>query len=57
MEALGSSGLGFSAKQLPAATASGYIHIGTITGKLKGVIPATTPSGCRIVQLSIPVDT
>ena len=32
--------------------ASGIIHKGTMTGKLKGVMPATTPSGsCVIVQL------
>ena len=42
---------------LPAAIATGYIHIGTITGKLNGVMPATTPSGWRIVQLSMPVET
>jgi allophanate hydrolase subunit 1 len=46
-----------STKQLPAAIATGYIHIGTITGKLNGVMPATTPSGWRIVQLSMPVET
>jgi hypothetical protein len=33
-------------KLLPQASASGNIHIGTIAGKLNGVIPATTPSGC-----------
>jgi hypothetical protein len=55
--ALGSIGLGLSTKQLPAAMATGYIHIGTITGKLNGVMPATTPSGWRSVQLSMPVDT
>ena len=32
---------------LPHAIATGYIHIGTMTGKLNGVIPATTPSGWR----------
>jgi hypothetical protein len=56
-EAVGSSGLGLRMKQLPAAMATGYIHIGTITGKLNGVMPATTPSGWRIVQLSMPVET
>ena len=56
-EADGSSGLGLRTKQLPAAIATGYIHIGTITGKLNGVMPATTPSGWRIVQLSMPVET
>ena len=35
-------------KVLPQAIAIGYIHIGTIAGKLKGVMPATTPSGWRI---------
>ena len=34
-----------AAEVLPAAMAIGYIHIGTITGKLNGVMPATTPSG------------
>ncbi|MDT4831831.1 hypothetical protein FQZ97_653560 [compost metagenome] len=54
---LGSVGLGLSTKVLPAAMATGNIHMGTITGKLKGVIPATTPSGWRSVQLSMPVET
>ena len=35
-------------KAFPQAIAIGYIHIGTIAGKLKGVMPATTPSGWRI---------
>ena len=35
-------------KAFPQAMAIGYIHIGTMAGKLKGVMPATTPSGCRI---------
>jgi len=42
-------------KELPAAIATGNIHMGTITGKLNGVMPATTPKGCRRVQLSMPV--
>jgi allophanate hydrolase subunit 1 len=37
-----------STKVLPQAMAMGYIHIGTIAGKLNGVMPATTPSGWRI---------
>jgi hypothetical protein len=37
--------------------ATGNIQHGTMHGKLNGVMPATTPSGCRIVQLSMPVDT
>ena len=41
---------------LPQAIATGNIHIGTMHGKLNGVMPATTPSGWRIVQLSMPVD-
>ena len=53
----GSIGLGFSTKVFPAAMATGYIQAGTMTGKLKGVIPATTPSGWRKVQLSILVET
>jgi hypothetical protein len=32
----------------------GHIHKGTITGKLKGVIPTHTPSGTRSTVLSIP---
>ena len=56
-EALGSMGLGFKTKVLPQAMATGNIHIGTMTGKLNGVMPATTPRGWRIVQLSMPVET
>src|SRR5262245_52548415 len=44
----GSRSLGFNTNVLPQAIAIGYIHIGTIDGKLNGVIPATTPSGWRI---------
>ena len=44
-EGEGSSGLGLSTKVLPQAIATGNIHIGTITGKLNGVMPATTPKG------------
>ena len=55
--ALGSPRLGLSTKVLPQASATGNIHIGTITGKLNGVMPATTPSGWRSVQLSMPVET
>ena len=36
---------GFNIKQLPVVIARGIIHNGTIAGKLKGVIPATTPNG------------
>ncbi len=41
----------------PQAIATGNIHIGTMAGKLNGVIPATTPSGWRIEYASTPVDT
>src|SRR3978361_1058903 len=43
----GSRSLGLSTNVLPHAIAIGYIHIGTIAGKLNGVMPATTPSGWR----------
>ena len=33
----------------PHAIALANIHIGTIAGKLNGVMPATTPSGWRIM--------
>ena len=38
---------------LPQAIATGYIHIGTIAGKLNGVMPAQTPSGWRSEWVSI----
>ena len=41
-------------KVLPQASAIGNIHIGTIAGKLNGVMPAHTPSGWRIDQVSMP---
>jgi hypothetical protein len=47
-DAEGSFSDGFSTKQLPQAMAGAHIHMGTIAGKLNGVIPATTPSGWRI---------
>ncbi|MNV52615.1 hypothetical protein D3C71_1447170 [compost metagenome] len=40
-------------KQLPQTIASGYIHNGTMAGKLNGVIPATTPNGWKSDQASI----
>ena len=42
---------------LPHASATGAIHIGTITGKLNGVMPATTPSGWRSECESTPPET
>ena len=53
----GSRSLGLSTKVLPQAIATGCIHIGTIAGKLNGVIPATTPSGSRKEKTSTPVET
>src|SRR5438067_8970193 len=47
-DAEGSFSDGFSTKVLPQASAGAHIHMGTIAGKLNGVIPATTPSGWRI---------
>ena len=43
-------------KALPAAIAIAHIHSGTITGKLNGVIPATTPTGWRKENTSMPVE-
>ena len=42
---------------LPHASATGNIHIGTIAGKLNGVMPAHTPTGWRSDQLSTSVPT
>ena len=47
-DAEGSFSDGLSTNVLPQASAIGNIHIGTMAGKLNGVIPATTPSGWRI---------
>src|SRR5262245_50795735 len=47
-DADGSFSDGLSTNVFPQAIAGAHIHIGTIAGKLNGVIPATTPSGCRI---------
>ncbi len=44
-------------KQLPAVTAIGNIHMGTMTGKLNGVMPAQMPTGWRRDQLSISLPT
>ena len=48
IEADGSFSEGLRTNVLPQAMALPNIHIGTIAGKLNGVIPATTPSGWRI---------
>src|SRR3954468_1388124 len=56
-EAEGSRSLGLSTNVFPVAIAIGYIHIGTMAGKLNGVIPAQTPRGCRNENRSTPVET
>src|SRR3954453_16301433 len=53
----GSRSEGFSTNVLPQASATGNIHIGTITGKLNGVMPAQTPSGWRNEKASTSVET
>ena len=55
-DAEGSRSLGFSTKVLPQAMATGCIHMGTMTGKLNGVMPATTPSGSRKEYASTSVE-
>ena len=40
---------GLRMNALPHAMATGTIHIGTMTGKLNGVMPAHTPTGWRTV--------
>ena len=47
---------GLSTKQLPQAMALAIIHSGTMTGKLNGVMPATTPRGSSTVRMSTPVE-
>ena len=48
IDADGSFSDGLSTNVFPHAIAGANIHIGTIAGKLNGVIPPTTPSGWRI---------
>jgi len=48
IDADGSFSDGLSTNVLPQASAGAHIHIGTIAGKLNGVMPATAPSGWRI---------
>ena len=43
---MGSCSEGFKMKVFPQAIAIGNIQRGIIAGKLKGVIPVQTPSGC-----------
>ena len=53
----GSRSEGLSTNVFPVAIAIGCIHIGTMIGKLNGVIPAHTPSGCRNECRSTSVET
>src|SRR3972149_10924505 len=57
IEAEGTFSDGFRMKALPHAIAIGNIHSGTIAGKLNGVIPAHTPTGCRTAGESTPPPT
>ena len=56
-DAEGSFSDGLSTKAFPHASALASIHSGTITGKLNGVMPATTPTGWSTVWTSTPPDT
>ena len=51
----GSRSDGFKIYALPHAIAGAAFHSGIIAGKLNGVIPAATPSGCRMEYTSMPV--
>src|SRR3954470_10411980 len=53
----GSRSEGLRTNVFPHAIAIGCIHIGTMIGKLNGVIPAQTPSGCRNEYESMSVET
>ena len=54
MAVSGTFSLGLSTNVLPQAMAMGYIHSGTIAGKLNGVMPTQTPSGWRMASQSMP---
>ena len=56
-DADGSRSDGFSTNVLPHAIDTGHIHIGTMAGKLNGVMPAHTPRGWRREWTSVSVDT
>src|SRR5215212_3411809 len=56
IDADGSFSDGLRTNVFPHASAGAHIHIGTIAGKLNGVIPATTPSGWRIEETAMPVE-
>ena len=48
---------GFRTNVFPQTMANGRNHMGTIAGKLNGVMAAQTPTDCRIVSELIPRDT
>src|SRR6266511_2218512 len=50
----GSRSDGLRMKALPQASAGANFHIGIMAGKLNGVMPATTPSGWRSENRSMP---
>ena len=50
----GSLSDGFNMKAFPQTIDGANIHIGIIAGKLNGVIPPQTPSGCFIEYISMP---
>ena len=52
----GTFSLGLSTTVLPAAMAIGKNHIGTMAGKLNGLMIATGPSGCRMDDTSTRVE-
>ena len=52
---IGTFSLGLSSTQLPATSAIGAVHIGTMKGKLNGTIEATTPTGSRTSAHTTPV--
>src|SRR3712207_6885363 len=52
IDADGSFSLGFSTTVLPAAMATGKNHIGTMAGKLKGLITPTTPRDRKSTRLN-----
>jgi hypothetical protein len=56
-DAEGSRSDGLRTNVLPVAMAIGCIHMGTMTGKLNGVMPAHTPSGWRKEKESTSVET
>src|SRR5258708_32638811 len=56
-ELRGTLSLGFRTNVLPQAMASGNIQSGTMSGKLNGVMPTHTPTGCRVDQPSTLVPT